>query len=153
MKTHAGQKVEGTNCRVHRSQARQVSKWSQLIRAHRIRWCRPGAIEEGKPLTSPWGPCHWQVYVHVFTSYGSRSRVAREGNIWSSPQVGNPDFYVTIIDCGMFVTNTTFYSFIVRTKHLFVQCGHLGHWFVMEKKTRAVDLPGNKVQQNRLLAM
>ena len=78
------------------------------------------------------GNCAFKV-----ASYDSVSRVARKCNICSYPKVGNPDFYVTIIDCGMFVMNTTFYSFIVRTKYLFVQGGHLGHWFFVEKKKQS----------------
>lgn len=105
-----------------------ISKWSQLIGVHRISWAAlvPLMRESHQPAPGDRasGSCASKV-----ASFGSVSRVARKCDIWSSPKVGNPDFYVTIIDCGMFIMNTTFYSFIVWTKHLSVQGGHLGHWF------------------------
>lgn len=103
-----------------------------------------------KPPTSPCGQCQWELHIQDCQIFQHVQR-CQSAIFCLSPKARNPGFYVTILNWWMFVMNSTFLR-LQRLNKIPAKYGNLSHWFITEK-TRALDTPGNKVQQNDLLAV
>lgn len=108
MKTHAEQKGGlGQTAVSTKGQATKVSRCTQVMWVSGIQRGRPGPIKGVRLPSSLCGQCQWQLSIQGCQMFQHVQSCQRR-NILSFPKAGNPDFYATLLDCWVFVMNSTF---------------------------------------------